>query len=152
MVPAYNEAGTIGSTIEGLLAQTMPVDELIVVPNNCTDDTAAIAAGYPDVRVMEFPGRNPYKKAGALNWALDKLLPELHDDDRVFITDADSKLDPVCIRALWMALEDPKVGSSRSGWSLSGATKRRTSGWRSPCFQSGCTTCTAATCTGWPSG
>jgi biofilm PGA synthesis N-glycosyltransferase PgaC len=34
------------------------------------------------------------KKAGALNQALDSLLPELRDDDSVLVMDASSSLAP----------------------------------------------------------
>lgn len=98
VVPAYNEAATIANTIHALLAQTRPVDRLIVVPNNCSDDTAKVAwaAG---AEVWEMPGPNPHKKAGALNWAINLLLPQLDDRDMLLVTDADSILAPGAVTA-----------------------------------------------------
>ncbi|MEV4544709.1 Glycosyltransferase, catalytic subunit of cellulose synthase and poly-beta-1,6-N-acetylglucosamine synthase [Micromonospora echinaurantiaca] len=98
VVPAYNEAATIANTIRALLAQTRPVDRLIVVPNNCSDDTAKVAwaAG---AEVWEMPGPNPHKKAGALNWAINLLLPQLDDRDMLLVTDADSILAPGAVTA-----------------------------------------------------
>jgi biofilm PGA synthesis N-glycosyltransferase PgaC len=94
IVPAYNEGRTIARTVEALLRQwAPPVDEVIVVPNNCTDDTAD-AARAAGATVMPYPGRNPHRKAGALNWAIDELLPGLNDRDFLLVTDADSILDP----------------------------------------------------------
>ena len=92
VVPAHDEEGQIASTIESLLAQSRPPDEIVVVCDNCTDGTARTAAGYP-VRVVHTVG-NAAKKAGALNQALDVLLPGLHPDDAVLVMDADSALDP----------------------------------------------------------
>jgi len=47
LVPAHDEAVGIGATIEALLAQTRPLDAIIVIGDNCTDDTVAIASRYP---------------------------------------------------------------------------------------------------------
>lgn len=44
LVPAHNEASGIARTVTDVLAQLRPGDELIVVADNCCDDTAAIAA------------------------------------------------------------------------------------------------------------
>ena len=47
IVPAFNEASRIGAAIESVLSQTVAATEIIVVDDGSTDDTAAIAAGYP---------------------------------------------------------------------------------------------------------
>jgi glycosyltransferase involved in cell wall biosynthesis len=46
VVPAYNEAERIGQTLAALAAQTDTGFELLVVDNNSTDDTAAIARAF----------------------------------------------------------------------------------------------------------
>src|SRR5829696_1436522 len=46
LVPAYNEAGSIADTIRSLQAQTVPIDEIVVVDDCSTDDTARIARGF----------------------------------------------------------------------------------------------------------
>ncbi|MGP0024277.1 MAG: glycosyltransferase family 2 protein [Streptosporangiaceae bacterium] len=91
LVPAHNEQDYIGATIEGIQAQTRPADRIIVVPNNCRDDdqTAAVAAKYDGVEVIELHGITG-RKAGALNAALDAVLPELAEDDLVVCMDADT--------------------------------------------------------------
>ena len=43
LVPAHDEAVGIGATLRSLLAQLAPGDRLLVVADNCSDDTAAIA-------------------------------------------------------------------------------------------------------------
>ena len=43
LVPAHNEAGQIAETITSLLTQTRPPDRVVVIADNCADDTADIA-------------------------------------------------------------------------------------------------------------
>lgn len=97
VIPAWNEAVCIADTIRGLQHQTRPPDLIVVVANNCTDDTAAIARAA-GVDVLEMP-RNPDRKAGALNYGIETLLPTLRDTDRVFVQDADT----VCVPR-WLEL------------------------------------------------
>ncbi|MEJ3744285.1 glycosyltransferase family 2 protein [Actinomycetes bacterium KLBMP 9797] len=113
VVPAYNEAATIAHTIAALRQQWAPrIDEIVVVPNNCTDDTAGEAA-RAGATVMEYPGHNPHKKAGALNWSINRLLPMLRDIDFVLVTDADSKLDPDFTQHATRALLRPSIRGHR---------------------------------------
>jgi cellulose synthase/poly-beta-1,6-N-acetylglucosamine synthase-like glycosyltransferase len=95
IVPAYNEGDAIAATIASLRQQTRQPDLIVVVPNNCTDDTAD-AARLAGAQVMEYPGRNPDKKAGAINYALDRLEPHLGDpwNWAMLVMDADTTLSP----------------------------------------------------------
>ena len=55
IVPAYNEAAYLERALDSLLHQDYDGEyEVIVVDNNSSDDTAAIAAGY-GVRVVTEP-------------------------------------------------------------------------------------------------
>ncbi|MFV5991374.1 glycosyltransferase family 2 protein [Streptomyces sp. NPDC056231] len=92
LIPAHNEADAIADSIQGLYGQILPPWRVIVVADNCTDTTVAIADSL-GAEVFETQG-NRHKKAGGLNQALARLLPALHDDDVVLVTDADSALDP----------------------------------------------------------
>jgi hypothetical protein len=51
LVPAHNEADTIRHTLHALLTQTQPADRIVVVADNCSDDTAKIASRYRGVTV-----------------------------------------------------------------------------------------------------
>ncbi len=74
LVPAHNEAERIGATLASLEAQTRRPDRVIVVADNCTDATEAIArAAGAEVRVTV---GNRDKKAGALNQVLRDVLPD----------------------------------------------------------------------------
>ena len=92
LIPAHNEAESIATTLRALQAQTRIPDEIIVICDNCTDATAEIALDHR-VTVWTTSG-NRHKKAGALNYALERVLPQLEDDDAVLVQDADSFLDP----------------------------------------------------------
>ena len=101
LVPAHDEAGTIGRTLAALEAQTRPPDAVVVVADNCTDETATMAkaAGVAVVETVD----NRHKKAGALNQVLTELLPHLEDNDVILIQDADSFLDPDFVEGVLQA-------------------------------------------------
>ena len=90
LVPAHDEATTIGATIDSLRAQDRPPERIVVVADNCTDDTAAIArARGAEVRTTV---ENRARKAGALNQVLRDVLPSLGAEDVVLVMDADTVL------------------------------------------------------------
>jgi biofilm PGA synthesis N-glycosyltransferase PgaC len=91
LIPAHNEAASIGATLDSLGAQDPAPNRVIVVADNCTDATEAIArARGADVFVSV---GNTHKKAGALNQALSGLLDGFGDNDVVMCMDADTVLD-----------------------------------------------------------
>ncbi len=50
IIPTYNRASLIGETLDAVLAQTRPADQIIVVDDGSTDETPAlIPARYPGV-------------------------------------------------------------------------------------------------------
>lgn len=110
LVPAHNEQASITLTVAALRAQTVPPDRILVVADNCTDDTVEMAQ-LAGAEVMETVG-NVSKKAGALNQALDWISPSLRGDDLILIQDADSILAPDFIeRAIANLDADPKLGA-----------------------------------------
>lgn len=109
LVPAHNEAAQIKATIESLLAQSR-VPHIVVICDNCTDDTYVIAAGFPGVTVLETAG-NRYKKAGALNRGIEYLLHQEKFPEFVVTIDADTILDQYFIeRAVRHLHSDGKLG------------------------------------------
>jgi biofilm PGA synthesis N-glycosyltransferase PgaC len=88
MVPAHNEGPTIASTITAIQTQTRKPDRIVVVADNCTDDTVDIARAC-GADVFETVD-NTRKKAGALNQAVGKYLPDLGDHDIIAGFDADT--------------------------------------------------------------
>src|SRR3954451_13928967 len=65
LIPAHNEAASIGATLDSLRAQEPAPHRIVVIADNCTDDTAAIARRH-GAEVFITVG-NSHKKAGALN-------------------------------------------------------------------------------------
>jgi cellulose synthase/poly-beta-1,6-N-acetylglucosamine synthase-like glycosyltransferase len=90
LIPAHNEERDIGAAIASAQSQTYPVDRVIVIADNCTDATAEIARVQGADLV--FTVGNADRKAGALNLAVNLLLPRLDDDDLILTMDADTAL------------------------------------------------------------
>jgi cellulose synthase/poly-beta-1,6-N-acetylglucosamine synthase-like glycosyltransferase len=92
LIPAHDEEDQIAGAVASLHDQELSPDLVVVCADNCTDDTAVEAARAGAFVFVTVD--NLYKKAGALNQALDLLLPELGDEDAVLVMDADSVLAP----------------------------------------------------------
>ncbi|KAB2842337.1 MAG: glycosyltransferase, partial [Burkholderiales bacterium] len=101
IVPAHNESLLIGDTVTEALALDYPHDAftVLVIADNCTDDTATLARAA-GARVLERQG-NPGKGQG-LNDALKLLLEE--NWQAFLVLDADSQLHRATLRALDGAL------------------------------------------------
>ena len=72
IIPAHNESAGIVPTIEDIKPQLKPGDRLIVVADNCTDDTAAVASSAG----AEVIPRNDLSRIGkgyALGWAINHI-------------------------------------------------------------------------------
>ncbi|QTE31534.1 glycosyltransferase [Pengzhenrongella sicca] len=91
LIPAHDEEVSLGATISSLLAQSHRPERIVVVADNCTDSTVAVARSS-GVEVVESVD-NVLKKAGALNQVLARLLPGQGDNDLVMVVDADTVLD-----------------------------------------------------------
>jgi cellulose synthase/poly-beta-1,6-N-acetylglucosamine synthase-like glycosyltransferase len=91
LIPAHNEERSIGTTIASLMTQSHRPARVVVVADNCSDSTVAVAhrAGVEVFESVE----NRHKKAGALNQALSRILPHQGDNDVVMVMDADTVLD-----------------------------------------------------------
>ena len=60
VIAAYNAAATLSAAIDSVLAQTRPVDQIIVVDDGSTDTTADIARSYGDaVTLIQQPNAGP---------------------------------------------------------------------------------------------
>lgn len=101
IIPAHNESLLIGDTVAQALALNYPSEAftVLVIADNCTDDTAALARAA-GARVLEREG-NPGKGQG-LNDALKLLLEESWQ--AFLVLDADSYLHRESLSALDGAL------------------------------------------------
>ena len=111
LLPAHNEADVVRASIEALLAQVRPLDRIVVVSDNSSDDTLAIARSYPGVTAIETVG-NVHRKSGALTAAWLRFAT---DADLVVSLDADTELAPNAVGD-WEQefLADPKLGGAAS--------------------------------------
>ena len=113
LVPAHNEAQDIGTTIKSIQGQSRPPDEIVVMCDNCTDNTAEVATGH-GVRVLNSV-KNQGRKAGAMNQALRVILSDLDDDDLVVCMDADTIIEHDMIRnAESLFWRQPRLGAVSS--------------------------------------
>ena len=105
LLPAHNEEANLPAALASLRSQTEPPLEIIVVADNCTDDTEHVAAdlGATVFRTTD----NEHKKAGGLNQVLEAVMPAMHDDSLVLVMDADSVLDPTFLEGARRALQQP---------------------------------------------
>ena len=58
VIPTFNRASTLARAIRSVLAQTRPADEVIVVDDGSTDDTATrVRADFPDAQLIRQSNR-----------------------------------------------------------------------------------------------
>ncbi|MEO7684544.1 MAG: glycosyltransferase family 2 protein, partial [Gemmatimonadaceae bacterium] len=110
VIPVRNEAARIAACIEGVLAQTVHVSEIIVVDSGSTDGTLDILSRYPRVRVIEIDpadfNHGDSRNLGVQNvtsdwvvltvgdarpadtWWIERLLEGVTDDDIVGVCGA----------------------------------------------------------------
>lgn len=104
LIPAHNEESGIAQTILSFQNQTVPPDYIIVVADNCTDATAEVAESFG---AWVFHTKdNTDKKAGALNQALDFIVPHMERWDFIVPADADSVLCENWIETALSRLDD----------------------------------------------
>ncbi|MFF9121402.1 glycosyltransferase [Streptomyces massasporeus] len=132
LVPAYREVDSLPHVLEALRGQTHPADRVVVTldPHRDSGRTAELEriAHAAGAEVWHSVG-NRHKKAGNLNGALGRLLPEVSDRDAILVQDADTYLDPHFIEVTLrrMGRGYGAVGGTfrgRSGGRLCGAFQR----------------------------
>ena len=90
VVPAHDESSIIAATVEHLRGQLVAGDVLLVVADNCEDDTAALARGAGAIAIE----RNATEQRGkgyALSFATDYLKTN-GAPDVVVVVDADCRV------------------------------------------------------------
>ncbi|KAF0843614.1 cellulose synthase/poly-beta-1,6-N-acetylglucosamine synthase-like glycosyltransferase [Methylovorus glucosotrophus] len=99
LVPAHNESNGIGVTLKSLLAQVDLPASIIVIADNCTDDTADVARQY-GVTVIERQDDLKRGKGFALDFGMQYLKSTLQSPEIVMIVDADCWVGPHAIPTL----------------------------------------------------
>jgi len=108
LLPALNEEDRIGGTLDALLGSNYPKDKLdiLVIASGSTDRTAKIAGDYAKrgpIRVLTQALPRPGKPA-ALQLGLSQAKNEM-----VVILDAETRVEPNCLRELVKPLQQPDV-------------------------------------------
>jgi cellulose synthase/poly-beta-1,6-N-acetylglucosamine synthase-like glycosyltransferase len=123
VIPAHDEASVIVPTLRALRHQLQSKDRLIVVADNCTDDTALLAAAQ-GAEVLTRRNLTHRGKGYALDWGIRHLVD--HPPEVVLIVDADchvtagavDRLARVCaemdrpVQALYLMRAGPDAGLS----------------------------------------
>ncbi len=99
ILPTFNRADLIAETLESLLAQSRPIDEILVIDDGSTDDTRAQVAAFGDK--VRYYRKDNGGKAAALNLAMTMI-----GGDYVWICDDDDLILPEACAHLMRALED----------------------------------------------
>jgi cellulose synthase/poly-beta-1,6-N-acetylglucosamine synthase-like glycosyltransferase len=117
VVPAHNESGGIARTVNGLLACPRPevLIEVLVIADNCSDDTAAQARAAGQARqragflvtVLERSHAELRGKGHALHFAFTTALarPAAERPDAFLVIDADTKVSSTLFTAATKAFE-----------------------------------------------
>jgi cellulose synthase/poly-beta-1,6-N-acetylglucosamine synthase-like glycosyltransferase len=98
IIPAHNESGGITKTIETLKPQLYPHDRLIVVADNCDDDTAVLAR-QAGATVLERQDKTHRGKGYALDFGI-QYLASTQPPDFVAFVDADCSVSHGSLSAL----------------------------------------------------
>lgn len=99
LVPAHNEEKLIASTVTALRQSHYPNEmlDIIVIADNCDDDTALIARAA-GATVLERTDTENRGKGQALDWALREYADRLRDASYITVVDADTLVDPLYFR------------------------------------------------------
>jgi len=92
LIPAHQEEKFIGKALAALRDGTRQPDRVVVACDNCTDDTAGVVAqyGYESFNTVG----NKDRRAGALNQAMARVLPDSTANEIIVAMDADVYADP----------------------------------------------------------
>lgn len=97
IIPAHNESSGIRDTLRSLSLQLQSGDRVVVVADNCTDDTAAVAASE-GAEVLVRTNAAERGKGYALDFAVRHL--EANPPRAVLIIDADCRVGEHCLARL----------------------------------------------------
>ena len=118
VVVAWNRRDLLARTLDGLAAQTRPLDAVVVIDNASTDDSAALASAHQAVtEVVTLPVNTG--GAGGFAAGIARAV-HTHDAERVWIMDDDTVPTPTALAELLAAIDaypgPVTVAASRADW------------------------------------
>ncbi len=127
VVPAHNESGQIADTVASVLAADYPpsLRRVIVLADNCTDDTAEVAR-QAGAQCLERSDPRQRGKGQALNWLFTTRQDLLDRTDAVVIVDADTQMDPEFLKQVSDSLSREGVQAVQGYYGASNIRE----GWR----------------------
>jgi cellulose synthase/poly-beta-1,6-N-acetylglucosamine synthase-like glycosyltransferase len=109
LIPAHNEAGVLRECLDAVLAQTLPVDEIVVVADSCTDETTAVAESYGAVVVETEQGGKAASQDVGLPYVTGDILVCIDADTIIdvdvverFVAELEAGADATCANMLPM--------------------------------------------------
>jgi len=111
LIPAHNEEKGIVRTLDALTAADYPskLIDVFVLADNCSDETARVAAARAGVHVIERCEPAVMGKGAALDWFLKKKQRLYGKLDGLVFIDADSIPDRNMLKELSASLSHPEV-------------------------------------------
>lgn len=113
VIPTYNSQSTIRAALESVYSQSIPIDEIIVVDDESTDNTCAtVTSNFPQVRLFQKSNGGPSR---ARNHGLEQARFEwvaFLDADDIWARDK-------CEKQLKAAAENPRAVLVASNWTQS---------------------------------
>lgn len=104
IIPVYNDESHLKNCLKSIAGQTEMPDEVIVVDNNCTDDSMKIASSYPFVKIVKESKQSVlYARTKGLNVAKGDILGRI---------DADTLLDNSWVRGVKEIFLDKSVAAA----------------------------------------
>ena len=98
LIPAHNEQLGIGATLDSLREQLVLGDRIIVIADNCQDNTATIATSYGAIAIERTDTVNR-GKSYALDYGI-RYLEQNQPPETVIIVDADCLVQPDSLKRL----------------------------------------------------
>ncbi len=108
LVPARNEASTIAATLRHLDHFLSPSVRGAILCDNCTDDTAAIAARFPRWTIWERHDPAHVGKGPALQEAARRVANDPAPADVIVVTDADSRMTESSLSRLILRCQEAR--------------------------------------------
>jgi poly-beta-1,6-N-acetyl-D-glucosamine synthase len=109
LIPAHNESAVLRECLDAVLAQTLPVDEIVVVADSCSDDTADVARSYGAVVVETQQGAKAASQDVGLPYVTGDVLVCIDADTVIdvdvverFVAELDAGADATCANMLPM--------------------------------------------------